>query len=160
MFTGDSSGSWLYEALHAFGWANQPNSLSRDDGLRLSGAYIAASARCAPPANRPTPAELANCRPYLVEEIRLLSSVRVFLCLGRIAFDAYLRSLEDLGAPWPKPRPAFRHGGVWRSRDPRHPILVASYHPSRQNTNTGRLTRAMWRRVFAKCRALLDGSDD
>lgn len=156
MFTGDSSGNWLYEALHAFGWANQPNSLARDDGLLLTDAYIAAAARCAPPGNKPTPAELANCRPYLLEEMRSLPRIRVALLLGRIAFDNYLRALEDLGTPWPAPRPAFRHADVWRSPDPRHPILVASYHPSRQNTNTGRLTRAMWNRVFARCRALLD----
>lgn len=159
MFTGDSSGSWLYAALHAFGWSNLANSLGRDDGLRLTGAYIAAAARCAPPANKPTPAELANCRPYLVEELANLEEIRVVLCLGRIAFDAYLRALENLGTPWPRPRPAFRHGGVSRSADARHPILVASYHPSRQNTNTGRLTRAMWNRVFAKCRALVDERD-
>ncbi len=158
MFTGDSSRSWLYETLHEFGWASQPTSTRRDDGLRLRGAYVTASARCAPPGNRPTPVELANCRPYLVEEIALLSRVRVVLCLGRIAFDTYLRSLDDLAAPWPKPRPAFRHGGVWRSASARQPVLVALYHPSRQNTNTGRLTPAMWRRVFARCRALVDES--
>jgi uracil-DNA glycosylase family 4 len=171
MFTGDAERSWLYEELHGRGWSNRERSVEPGDGLRLTGAYVTASARCAPPGNRPTPAELANCRPFLAEEIALLVRVRVVLCLGHIAFDACLRALEDAGAPWPRPRPAFRHGAVHvaraalsgdrRARGPdttpaRLPTLVCSYHPSRQNTNTGRLTPAMWRAVFARCRALVD----
>lgn len=156
MFTGDSSGSWLYEELHRFGWANQPTSVARGDGLRLRGAHVTAAARCAPPGNRPTPEELARCRPYLAEEIGLLSRVRVVLCLGRIAFDAYLAALADRGVALPRPRPTFAHAAVWRPGDPALPMVVTSYHPSRQNTQTGRLTPAMWRAVFARCRALVD----
>jgi uracil-DNA glycosylase family 4 len=157
MFTGDAERSW-----------NRDRSVGPGDGLRLAGAYITASARCAPPKNKPEPAELASCRPFLAEEIGLLGRVRVVLCLGRIAFEACLRAFDDAGAPWPRPKPEFRHGAVLTAGAPspgrrageapprRLPTLVCSYHPSRQNTNTGRLTRAMWHAVFARCRALVD----
>jgi uracil-DNA glycosylase family 4 len=156
MFTGDSSGDWLYEALHREGFASRPESVSRDDGLTLGGAWIGAAGRCAPPDNRPSPAELDACRHFLADEIRLLVDVRVVLVLGRIAHEAWLRASgwwERLPA---RDRPAFAHGA--EARLPGAPVLVSSFHPSRQNTQTGRLTRAMWHRVFARVRALADGS--
>jgi len=153
MFTGDSSGDWLYEALHRFGFASQPTATHRGDGLRLLDCWITASARCAPPGNRPLPIELTRCRPYLETELRLLTQVRVVLVLGRIAHDAFLR-----GAGWwasipPARRPRFAHGGIATLPDGK--ILVSSYHPSRQNTNTGKLTRAMWHGVFRRIGGLL-----
>lgn len=163
MFTGDSSGSWLYEALHRFGWANQPDTTGAGDGLRLAGAYVTASARCAPPANKPAPAEIANCRAFLLEELALLTRVRVVLCFGRIAFDAYLAALAARGTPWPGARPAFAHDALHTPRSSAGgaspsplPLLVTSYHPSRQNTQTGRLTREMFHAVFARCRGILE----
>ena len=153
VFTGDSSGSWLYEALHAHGFASQPFSTGRDDGQRLSGAYVTAAARCAPPANKPTPAELDRCRGYLEAEIRLLRRVRVVLGLGRIGHEAWLRA----AGWWSRPargRPVFAHGA--EARLPDGTLLIASYHPSRQNTNTGKLTRAMWDAVFRRVRAAVD----
>jgi uracil-DNA glycosylase family 4 len=153
MFTGDSSGAWLYEALHRYGWASQPHSARAGDGLRLTGAYVTAAARCAPPGNKPTPREIANCREYLLEELALLTRVRVVLCLGRIALDAYLAALAARGTPWLRPKPVFAHD---RSHEPPPgaalPRLITSYHPSRQNTQTGRLTREMFHSVFARCR--------
>jgi uracil-DNA glycosylase len=154
MFTGDSSGDWLHEALHRFGFADRPESVSRDDGLRLSDVWVSAAARCAPPGNRPTPAELARCRPFLTTELALLPRVRVVLALGGVAHDAFLRAAgwrERLPAP---ERPRFAHGAEALLPDGR--VLLASYHPSRQNTNTGRLTRTMWHAVFRRARALLD----
>jgi uracil-DNA glycosylase family 4 len=158
MFTGDSSGNWLYEALHRFGFASQPLSQSRDDGLRLTDCYVTAAARCAPPGNKPTAAELANCRPYLEEELLLLTRVSVVLALGGIAFDAILRTgkRERGNGKRTAVRPAFVHGAEYPMAA--GVTLLASYHPSRQNTNTGRLTRAMWHRVFARTRALVDTS--
>jgi uracil-DNA glycosylase family 4 len=141
MFTGDSSGSWLYEALHRFGFANQPHSQRRDDGLALRDCYVTAAVRCAPPGNKPTPAELANCRSYLQAELRLLRRVRVVVALGRIAHKAWLKA-----AGWS--RQPFRHGAV--ARFPDGTILISSYHPSRQNTNTGKLTRRMWYAIFRR----------
>jgi uracil-DNA glycosylase family 4 len=156
MFTGDSSGDWLYAALHRFGFASAPRSLSRADDLTLTGVYISAAVRCAPPANRPTPAELVRCRPYLEAELRLLREVRVVVALGRIAHEAWLRA----GGWWerlaPRERPPFAHGAV--ARLPDGTVLVSSYHPSRQNTNTGRLTRAMWHAVWRGVAELLDGT--
>lgn len=154
MFTGDSSGDWLYAALHAHGFANQPTSRERGDGLELRDAYVTAAARCAPPDNRPTPLELARCRPYLETELALLERVRVVVALGAIAQRAYLEAAgwwDDLG---PRGRPKFRHGGEATLPDGR--VLVTSYHPSRQNTQTGRLTRPMWDAIFSRARALLD----
>jgi uracil-DNA glycosylase family 4 len=154
MFTGDSSGSWLYQALHRFGFANQPNSLSRDDGLRLTDCYIAAAARCAPPANKPKPAELETCRPYLEAELRLLPRLRVVVGLGRIGHETWLRASGWWARLSSRERPPFAHGAEFMLPD--GVTLIASYHPSRQNTNTGKLTRRMWDAVFRRARGLLD----
>jgi uracil-DNA glycosylase family 4 len=154
IFTGDSSGSWLYEALHRFGFSNQPDSTGRGDGLVLTGCYVTAAARCAPPANRPTPRELLNCRPYLEAEIRLLRDVRVVLTLGHIAHRQWLAASGSWEAMAPSRRPHFAHGAEAPLPDGR--TLLCSYHPSRQNTNTGRLTRPMWHTVFRRARELVD----
>ena len=154
LFTGDSSGEWLMEALHAARFANQPTSAHGRDGLRLRGAYITAPVRCAPPANRPTPQELEACLPFFVRELELLPEVRVVVALGKFGFDAYLRAREIAGQPVPKPRPRFRHGGL--TRFPDGVRLLASYHPSQQNTFTGTLTRGMLHTIFRRSRALLD----
>jgi uracil-DNA glycosylase family 4 len=153
MFTGDSSGSWLYEALHRHGFASQPHSLSRDDGLTLNDCYITAAARCAPPGNKPSRIELDRCRPYLVAELRMLGRVRVVVTLGRIAHESWLKAAGWWERLPPRTRPAFAHGAVTTLPD--GSVVIASYHPSRQNTNTGRLTRAMWDAVFRTARTLL-----
>ena len=156
MFTGDSSGETLYAALHRAGFANQPTSRHRDDGLELRDAYITAVARCAPPDNKPARQELLNCQTFLARELDLLSSVRVVLALGQIAFDGYLDLLKALGRyPNDRPRPKFGHGAVYEFDLPL-PVLVVSYHPSRQNTQTGRLTPAMLDQVFRKIHKLLN----
>lgn len=154
MFTGDSSGNWLYEALHRHGFANRPNSVSRDDGLELTDCYIAAAARCAPPGNKPSLQELARCARYLAAETQLLTGIRVVLALGRIAHDSWLKAAGWWAALASRERPAFAHNAT--ARLPDGMILVSSYHPSRQNTNTGKLTAAMWDVVFKRIRALLD----
>ena len=154
IFTGDSSGSWLYEALHRYGFSNQPDSAGRGDGLKLTGCYVTASARCAPPANRPTPRELEHCRPYLEAELRLLKNVRVILTLGHIAHRAWLGASGLWERMAPAERPRFAHGA--ERTLPGGETLLCSYHPSRQNTNTGRLTRPMWHAVFARARARVD----
>jgi len=151
MFTGDASGDWLIKALHETGFANQPQSISLNDGLRLRSAYITAIVRCAPPKNKPTRQEISNCSEYLVEELRLLKDIRVVLTLGRIAFDNYLRHAKIERSR----RPTFKHGALHRlARDA--PLLVTSYHPSRQNTQTGRLKWNMWLKVFENIRNTLD----
>jgi uracil-DNA glycosylase family 4 len=153
VFTGDRSGDWLYEALHRFGFANQPTSIRRGDGLRLKDCYIAAAVRCAPPANKPTPEEFDACRPYLAEELRLLKRLHVVVALGGIAFDHYLRACRELGEPCPSPKLRFGHGAVHRL--PWGVTLIGSYHPSQQNTFTGKLTRPMFHSVFRQARAVL-----
>jgi uracil-DNA glycosylase family 4 len=153
MFTGDQSGDWLFRALHAAGFANQPTSDHRDDGLALRDAYITATLRCAPPANKPTLEEIANCQPYLLQELRLLRRVRVVVGLGRIGWQAYLRARRTLGAPLPARAPRFAHGSVATFAD--GVTLIGSYHPSQQNTFTGKLTRPMLRRIFRMARTLL-----
>jgi len=153
MFTGDGSGEWLMEALRAARFANRPTSTHARDGLRLRGAYITAPVRCAPPANRPTPQELEACLPFLVRELELLPEVRLVVALGKFGFDAYLRAREIAGRSVPKPRPRFRHGGL--TRFPDGVRLLASYHPSQQNTFTGKLTRGMLRTVFRRAREIL-----
>jgi uracil-DNA glycosylase len=158
MFTGDSSGEWLYEALHRFGFANQPGSLSRDDGLTLRDCYVTAAARCAPPGNRPTIRELAACRPFLEAELALLHRVAVVLTLGRIGHNQWLRASGWWDRLAPRERPPFGHGVV--STLPDATMVIASFHPSRQNTNTGRLTRTMWHDVFHRARRVLDGHVD
>jgi len=155
VFTGDSSGDWLYEALHRFGFASQPQSVSRDDGQRLTGVYVTAAARCAPPANRPTREELMRCRPFLAAELALLRRVRVVLALGGVAHEAWLRASGWWERMPARERPRFAHGA--EATLPDGCVLVASYHPSRQNTNTGRLTRPMWYAVFRRARKLADG---
>ncbi|HKB25500.1 MAG TPA: uracil-DNA glycosylase [Methylomirabilota bacterium] len=157
MFTGDRSGDWLFDALHHTGFANQPTSRHRDDGLKLRDAYITAAIRCAPPANKPTPGEMARCEPYLLEELRLLDRVRVVVGLGRIGWQAYLRARRALGRPRPARPPVFGHGAATTFAD--GITLIASYHPSQQNTFTGKLTRPMLRSVFRRARRLLDRTD-
>jgi uracil-DNA glycosylase family 4 len=157
MFTGDESGNWLYAALARAGLANQPTSIRRDDGLWLRGAYITAAARCAPPANRPTPEELATCRSWMLAELEVLSAVRVVVVLGRVAHDAFLAARRAQGLVVERPKPAFGHGAEHRLADGR--MLLCSYHPSQQNTFTGRLTRAMLDAVFARAVSLARGMD-
>ena len=154
MFTGDRSGDWLYGTLHKFGFANQPTSRHREDGLALEDAYVTAALRCAPPANKPLREELLTCRRYILKEIQLLTGLRVVVALGKIAFDAYLGATQELGTPMPTPRPRFGHGAAYLLPSGIH--LVASYHPSQQNTQTGRLTREMFDDVFARVRALIN----
>ncbi len=153
MFTGDRSGDWLYEALHRFGFASQASSIERNDGLELRDTFISAAVRCAPPANRPTREEFIRCRPYLVAELALLTRVRVVIALGRIGFDAFLAAWQEAGHPAMKPRPQFGHGSATTLEG--GILLLGSYHPSQQNTFTGKLTRAMFHRVFRKARKTL-----
>ncbi len=150
MFTGDRSGDWLYAALHRAGLANQPTATSADDGLELRGAFIAAVNRCAPPANRPTPAERDNCLPYLVEELRLLDEARSILALGAYAWDGALRAVAALGHEAQRPRPRFGHGAEAEAGPYR---LVGCFHPSQQNTFTGKLTEAMLDAAIARATA-------
>jgi uracil-DNA glycosylase family 4 len=146
IFTGDRSGDWLFAALWRAGYANQPTSVSADDGLRLRGAFVSAVVRCAPPANKPTPAERENCLPYLDRELDLLSRVRVIVVLGQFAYQAVAGRLGV------RPRPPFAHGAEVELPDGRS--LVCSYHPSQQNTFTGTLTEAMLDLVFTRAREL------
>jgi uracil-DNA glycosylase family 4 len=151
VFTGDRSGDWLYASLHRAGLANQARSEHPDDGLRLLAAYVTAVNRCAPPGNRPTPTERDNCLPYLVEELRLLDRARVIVALGSFAWDGSLRALGELGEGIPRPKPRFGHGAeavIGRYS------LLGCYHPSQQNTFTGRLTEAMLDDLFARAREL------
>lgn len=157
MFTGDRSGDFLYAGLHRAGLCNQPTSVARGDGLRLSGVYIGASARCAPPQNRPLPEELAACRAYLRREIELLTELRVLLVLGGIAHEAVLRALPDEALPQPRPRIRFAHGAEHRllpALGRQELVLLDCYHVSQQNTFTGLLTPAMLDQVLARARAL------
>jgi uracil-DNA glycosylase len=156
VFTGDRSGDWLYAALYRAGLANQPTSVGADDGLRLRGAYVTAVNRCPPPQNRPTSEERDNCLPYLVRELRLLRSARVIVALGAYAWAGSLLAMAELGAEVPRPRPRFAHGaeavleapggGEWR--------MLGCFHPSQQNTFTGRLTEPMLDAVFARAKDL------
>jgi len=156
MFTGDRSGDWLYAALHAHGFANQARSVARDDGLALRDTLISAAARCAPPDNKPTGEEFARCRPWLVQELALLSRVRVVVALGGLAWTQFLLAWEAFGGAVLRPRPRFGHGAEVRLVRAAAPItLLGSYHPSQQNTSTGRLTRAMLDAVFARAADLL-----
>ncbi|MBI4617293.1 MAG: uracil-DNA glycosylase [Planctomycetes bacterium] len=152
VFTGDRSGDWLYRALFRAGLANQPTSTSAGDGLELSGAFVTAAVRCAPPENRPATDERDRCKPFLAAEIRLLSGVRVAVALGGFAFDELLRIHEELGRSIPRPRPRFTHGREVRLEG--GPVVLASYHPSQQNTFTGRLTEKMFDEIFRRTRVL------
>lgn len=147
IFTGDESGNFLFRAMYEAGLANQPDSLRRGDGLKLSGALVSAAARCAPPGNRPLPQELDNCREYLARELSLLPPAAVLVALGALAFDACLKVLARTGCEMPRPRPRFAHGAVFRIGS--H-ALLASYHPSQQNTYTGKLTPPMLRKVLLR----------
>ncbi len=151
-FTGDGSGDFLYPALYEAGFASQPSAVSRDDGMVLNDCWITAVARCAPPENKPEPSELANCAPYLDREVALLTRLRVVVCLGRIAFDGFLRHLTRTGEIERRAGFVFSHGAEYALPGGRH--LIASFHPSLQNTNTGKLTRPMFRRIFDRAREL------
>jgi uracil-DNA glycosylase family 4 len=146
IFTGDRSGDWLYEALHRFGFANQATSTHMNDGLTLADCYIGATVRCAPPANKPTLDEFTACRPFVLGELRELRRARVVVTLGKIAFDQYLKAIRELGSESPRPRPKFGHGRTCVL--PSGVTLIGSYHPSQQNTFTGKLTRPMFHRIF------------
>ena len=151
VFTGDRSGDWLFASLYRTGWANQPHSVAPGDGLRLLGAYIAAVVRCAPPANKPTPPERDRCLTYLVREIEALDGVRVVVALGGFAWDGALRATSALGDPPARPKPRFGHGA---EAELGRFTMIGTYHPSQQNTFTGKLTEPMMDAVFERARAL------
>ena len=152
VFTGDGSGDFLMRAMHSAGFASIPTSQRADDGLTLRDAFIAAAVRCAPPDNKPTPAEIAACHPHLLAEVAALPNLQMIVCLGRIGFDAAWRLLDTKGIRI-RPRPVFGHGLAYEP--PEGPIVIASYHPSRQNTNTGKLTSSMLKDVFDLARRSL-----
>jgi uracil-DNA glycosylase len=153
-FTGDGSGDFLYPVLHEAGFASQPAAIRRDDGMKLTGLWITSVARCAPPGNKPTPEELRNCAPWLDEEMRLLKDLRVVVCLGRIAFDGLLAYEEREGRFKTRKEFRFAHGAEYTL--PGGLIAIASYHPSLQNTNTGKLTRQMFLKIFQRARKLAE----
>ncbi len=154
MFTGDRSGDWLFEAMHRFGFANQPTSTSIDDGLQLTNAYITAVVRCAPPGNKPDRTEIEVCRNYLLRELEALENLRVVVALGKIGFDGFLAAWATSGAELSKPKPKFAHLAHYQLAEELN--LIASYHPSQQNTFTGRLTRQMFHGVFREVNKQLD----
>ncbi len=154
VFTGDRSGDWLFGSLYRVGMANQPGSVTAADGLVLAGAYVSAAVRCAPPANRPTPEERDRCRPYLERELDLLEQLRVVVVLGGFAYTALWSVLTDRGVPLPRPRPRFAHG---LEVDTPGLTIVGCYHPSQQNTFTGRLTEAMLDTVLTRAQMLAGG---
>lgn len=156
IFTGDRSGDWLYRALYRFGFSNQSQSTDRHDGLVLIDSYITAAIHCAPPDNRPLPEELANCRPYFLEELERLKRVRVVIPLGSIAFKTYFNGRRLLGWKNPSPLPRFAHAGVTLLEDGIQ--VISSYHPSQQNTQTGKLTEAMFDKIFRMARRRLDSA--
>jgi len=158
MFTGDGedgmgSADFLMRALHAVGYANQTTSRRIDDGLQFTDAFMTAIARCAPPANKPTPEEVKNCQSFLARELKLLKNLKVIVAFGQLSFTQLLRVLDDFGAEIPKPRPKFSHG-VEVDLGPNFPMLLTAYHPSRQNTQTGKLTQAMMESVFHRAKEL------
>ncbi len=154
MFTGDRSGDWLYGALYHTGFANQPTADHRDDGLKLNDCYITAAVHCAPPLNKPSLTEFNRCRPYLVEELILMrAQLSAVIVLGKIAFDAFFAAYRESGAEMPQAKPKFGHGVS--ARLPSGPLLICSYHPSQQNTFTGKLTRPMFHSIFEQARAAL-----
>jgi uracil-DNA glycosylase family 4 len=151
-FTGDGSGDFLYPVLHEAGFASQPSATSRDDGMRLTGLWITSVARCAPPGNKPTPQELHNCAPWLDDELALLRDLRVIVCLGRIAFDGLLAHEQRIGQLSSRSKYTFSHGAGYKL--PGNLQVIASFHPSLQNTNTGKLTRPMFLDIFKRAREL------
>ena len=151
MFTGDRSGEWLYRALYQTGFASQPTSVSRDDGLRLKDVYITAAARCAPPDNKPLPQEIHNCRPYLERELDLLAGLQIVIVLGKIAFDTYLDVLKARNVIRSRAAFEFGHDREFTTA-PGQPLLISSYHPSQQNTSTGKLTEQMLLDVFRRAK--------
>jgi uracil-DNA glycosylase len=151
-FTGDGSGNFLYPVLYQTGFASQPNATSRDDGMKLKGMQITSVVRCAPPGNKPLPGELANCAPYLDEEIAILENLRVIVCLGKIAFDGVVQHLLRTGQIARRGGMQFAHGAEFAL--PNGQTLLASYHPSLQNTNTGKLTEVMFLRIFNRAREI------
>jgi uracil-DNA glycosylase family 4 len=150
MFTGDSSGDWIIRALYKTGFSNQSKSFSEDDGLKLKLAYITAVIRCAPPKNKPLSKEIRNCSEYLIEEIRLLKNTKVVFTLGKIAFDSFIRYILPKNN---KVRFKFQHGKIYKFKDF---VLISSYHPSRQNTQTGKLTWSMWMEAFNKIGKIIE----
>ena len=156
MFTGDASGDILYRVLHRTGFASQARSASRDDGLTLRDAYITAVGHCAPPGNKPTPEELRNCRPFLLRELELLANLKAVVALGKIAFDSYLDILKARGTIASRAGFVFAHDREFRLA-PGQPVLISSYHPSQQNTSTGKLTEAMLTAVFRRARRAAEG---
>ena len=156
-FTGDASGKFMYPILHKAGFASQPNAEHRDDGLKLNGCYITAAVRCAPPDNKPLPSELASCSAYLDREIAILRNVKVVVALGKIAFDAYLAHAKRTGLLVSKTGLVFGHARHYAM--PNGVTLLASYHPSNQNTATGKLTAAMFEDVFRVAKKIADGAD-
>jgi uracil-DNA glycosylase family 4 len=156
MFTGDRSGEWLYEALFSFGFANQPSSIGIDDGLQLQDCLITAVARCAPPDNKPLPSEMENCSEYLFRELQLAGRKRVVVALGQVAFRCFLK-IYGRSVELPSHlKPQFGHGREWDL--PGNVALIASYHPSQQNTLTGRLTRPMFHSIFRRAREIVNGT--
>ncbi|HYW45209.1 MAG TPA: uracil-DNA glycosylase [Bryobacteraceae bacterium] len=155
MFTGDGSGASLYRVLHQTGFASQASSVSRDDGLMLRDAFITAAARCAPPGNKPTPQEIRNCRPFLERELDLLGNLKVVVALGKIAFDNYLDLLKLRGLIKSRAPFLFGHNRQFVTA-PGQPVLISSYHPSQQNTSTGKLTEKMLRDVFRRARRVAE----
>jgi uracil-DNA glycosylase len=155
-FTGDASGDFMYPALYRAGFASQPNAIDRDDGLQLHDCFITSAGRCAPPKNKPTPQQLRNCFPFLLDEFDALPALRVMIGLGSIGFDAIVRVLRERGFTFASP-PTFGHGTETIAIDgERHITVIASYHPSRQNTNTGKLTAPMFDAIFERARELLE----
>jgi uracil-DNA glycosylase len=152
VFTGDRSGDWLFASMHRLGFANQPESISADDGLELRDAFVAAAVRCAPPANKPLPAERDNCLPYAREELSLMPQVRVIVCLGAFAWDAACRLYGV------RPRPKFGHGAEYGLPEG-GPVMLGCFHPSQQNTFTGKLTEPMMDAVFGRARTLANVRD-
>lgn len=153
MFTGDRSGDWLYRALHKAGFANQPTSVSRDDGLKLINCYITATCRCAPPQNKLLPTEIRSCRPFLLRELELLKNMSVIVGLGKVGFDAAVSSFQELGWAMFKNKPKFGHGVEYMLNE--NVTLLGSFHPSQQNTFTGRLTEPMFDAIFERAKILL-----
>jgi uracil-DNA glycosylase family 4 len=152
MFTGDRSGDFMFDVLHELGFASQPTSLSSNDGLRLTDVYVCAVNRCAPPGNKPTPEERDNCLPFLVRELRQLSRARTIVCLGAYAWDGALRAVAELGSlPAGRARPRFGHGTQAKVGEY---TILGTFHPSQQNTFTGRLTRQMFLDIFTRARLL------